>query len=802
MNDSVAPVGPRTVSTPAIGIEEERLFESALSKIVFLDRGARVRLCVADLALANLAHSLVLEPAVSGAGKLVRVEIPRGANEIAVAFAIEAQLGRLRALQSPERLAKRRCIEGSVIVIGTDTAVHARLREISVERVPLDSGLSVHRIRGDGRVVAQNGDALTFQPGRHELLYLNTRVGWPNLPAEHDGLVVIDRTSFGTMELLDTAIAWARRQKARHIVVLHNHGDREARKVADLRWTMDRLTLSALDQPVALSPVQPGFESGLSLGPLLAGLRPTLSVARVSDPIIEDLSASIHGHIAAARRIADRVPYPLFAAARLLTLGNSLVGAVKRYDQSAALMPRLKPLSDLRRAVEDGHDRLDGIWAGYRETRYGALRADVGRYFTAIEHENPKFEALLFLLDDLRRRPVCKNIVVRVADEAAILALEEEVLEFEPRLAEGVHFVSGRQCLPWDTVGVVEVLSGLPAPWRRDALWSGEARERIVLSYGWEAAVLQADLNAEVQRTRAQLPARFAPSASSTTSLVPGPVPIVFEHKRRANDNLPAPREFQIELADIVGDVEPEIELRAGDVVSQRAGTSGWPISVRIVSLEPNGAAWLVPVDAEVDVLVGLKFRRLPATSLAVGSEVIVPRGSGRESLFSRALAVIEGQGAYVDVEFILGRWRRACRTVLEIAGSTVRACEMLREEGATTVTQIEAWADGSTLAPNDHEDLARVARLAKDDWLTRNWKRVAALVRQVRGTHISLGHAISGAMREAAGGHGPNLERLADLLGVDAASILDEFDLRIVRSVSAPVTVPASLAGSVLAPG
>jgi hypothetical protein len=126
----------------------------------------------------------------------------------------------------------------------------------------------------------------------------------------------------------------------------------------------------------------------------------------------------------------------------------------------------------------------------------------------------------------------------------------------------------------------------------------------------------------------------------------------------------------------------------------------------------------------------------------------------------------------------------------------------MLRDEGATTVTQIEAWADGSTLAPNDYEDLARVARLADDEWLNRNWKRVAALVRQVRGSHISLGHAISGAMREVVHGCGPNLDRLADLLGVDAASILDEFDLRVVRAVSAPILVPAATAGSVLPPG
>ncbi|HEX5758565.1 MAG TPA: hypothetical protein VF121_05185 [Thermoanaerobaculia bacterium] len=764
-------------------------FEGALARVVLRDGLERVRLCPPDLVLADLARRLALS---QGSAVLARVEIPRGAHDLAVALAMEAQLARLRDRNE----ARSTAVTGSIIVVGTDTAVQARLGKVSVQGISLDKGLRVGRIRGDGRIVLPGCDPLRFQPGRGALLYLNTRVGWPRLPGERDGLVLIDRTSFAALDLLDGALRWAREHGARHILVLHDQGDMEARQPADLAWTLDCATLAALDAPAwAVRDRLPA--SGLTLIRLVAGQAPRIGIAHVGASVIETLSSSIHGHIVAARRIANRLPYPLFAAARLLGTANALGGQVRTHDQTAALMPRAQPLGDLARAVEGGHNRLEGSWAGYRETRYAALQADVTRLFSALDVANPKFEALVFLLDDLRRRQIPPAVVVRASDDAAALALEEDLFEFDADLAEGVHVVSLRQRLPWAANGIVEVLTGLPPPWRRDALWSGEARERIVVAYGWEAAVLQRVAEEESARVRDRIPPALAVTASSVTR--PTSIPTVFRREQRATPGDATFRTFDLDLTEVIGDLEPEPYVA---VRTDSRGRSTWPVLVRPVTLSPDGAVWLVPEEVDVEVLLGDRFRHLRAAHLKHGDNVIVPRGSGRESLFARALAVVKGQGAYVDVEFILGRWRRACRALLKKAGTPQRARRMLTDESATTSTQLEAWADGTTLAPNDCEDMARVARLAGDEWLLQNWKRVATLVRQVRGSHISLGHTISGAMRETVAGRGPNLDRLADLLGVDAAAILDEFDARIVESVSDPICVPAAVAGAVVPAG
>lgn len=781
--------------------EHDSSFEQRLARVVFRDGVERVRLCTADLVIADLARRLATTPALGGSGSstLTRLEIPRGAHDIAVVFAFEAQLARLRELRESQGQKRRStAVNGSIVVIGTDTAVHARLGQVSVEGTPLEH-LRVHRIRSDGRLVASGSGPLSFQPGRGELLYLNTRIGWPQLSGERDGLTIIDRTSFGSPDLLDAAIQWAQKHGARHIVVLHDHGNLEAQRSATARWIVDGVTLAALDPPISV--LQRGAQpaSGLTLSRLLSGKQPTLGIARVEAPDFEALSATIHGHILAARQIGKQLPYPLFAAARMLSLSNVLAGQVRTYDRAAAMIPRLQPLRDLARAVEKGDNRLQGPWAGYRETRFAALRADVIRLFSALEQSNPKFEALVFLLDDLQRRRPRPSMVIRVTDDAAAFALEEDLLEFDPALTDGVRFVSFRHRLNWDPSGLVEVLAGLPAPWRREAIWSGEARERIVLAYGWEANVLGSIAANEAKRVRAHVPPRLASVSMEPAAAVS--VPVVFHHEQRVVEGEVVPRKFDIDLTAIIADVEPEIEPYGTGAAGEQRGLGTWPVLVRAVTLDPDGAVWLVPEGLDVEVLVGPKFRRLPASDLVHGAEVLVPRGSGRESLFARALAMIEGHGTYTDVEFVLGRWRRACRALLEKAGTPERARRMLHEEGATTFTQLEAWADGSTLAPNDYEDMARVARLAGDEWLNRNWKRVAMLVRQIRGSHIRLGQTISGAMREAIHGRGPNLESLAELLGVDAASILDEFAVRIVRSVSAPLRVPAAIAGSVLPP-
>jgi hypothetical protein len=64
-----------------------------------------------------------------------------------------------------------------------------------------------------------------------------------------------------------------------------------------------------------------------------------------------------------------------------------------------------------------------------------------------------------------------------------------------------------------------------------------------------------------------------------------------------------------------------------------------------------------------------------------------------------------------------------------------------------------------------------------------------------LRRLHRELGRLLSSAIAEAASGQpGPNLRRLSELCGgMDVAEILEEFEVRRVRGVGPPTSVPSS---------
>jgi hypothetical protein len=460
------------------------------------------------------------------------------------------------------------------------------------------------------------------------------------------------------------------------------------------------------------------------------------------------------------------------------------------------MIPRLLPLSDLARIVAGGANLLTGRWSHFRETHFAALRGTAQRLVDTLEEDNPKFTALVYLLDDMRRRPTQPKVVVRVPNEAAALACAEDVEWFDVGLGDPdfVHFVPYSERRPFYLGdGHVEILAGLPPLWHRQAIWSGETPERVVLTYGWEASTLQRAVDEEGKRVT-----RLAPRAwAGRVKPVNNSSEISRYRHRPAAD--PVPRAvWEIDVSALTAEVElADPHPGSGDGGSV-TGPSAWPVTVHGVVLEPGSEVWLVPEGAEVEVLVGRTYRHLRPADLRPGERIIVPRGSGRTTLFARAVAMVRRDGSYFDADVVMGRWRRACRRVLETAGSPYRAEQMLREAGCTTVTQLGMWAEGATIAPDDPADMQKVASLADDDWLQRNWRRVAKLASEVRGMHIRIGQTISAAMREAADGHGQNLQELADLLQADAASLIDEFDVRIVHSVVPPSRVPSHLAGSV----
>ena len=71
-------------------------------------------------------------------------------------------------------------------------------------------------------------------------------------------------------------------------------------------------------------------------------------------------------------------------------------------------------------------------------------------------------------------------------------------------------------------------------------------------------------------------------------------------------------------------------------------------------------------------------------------------------------------------------------------------------------------------------------------------------MMREVRRLHVKLGFLLSAALQEARQGHGPSLDRLSVLLKVDVTELLEEFEIRTIRTVGAPQIVRASVLGRV----
>ena len=119
-----------------------------------------------------------------------------------------------------------------------------------------------------------------------------------------------------------------------------------------------------------------------------------------------------------------------------------------------------------------------------------------------------------------------------------------------------------------------------------------------------------------------------------------------------------------------------------------------------------------------------------------------------------------------------------------------------MREHGSQVTGQSpRTWALGRVLGPEDPENIRRIGKLAGDPLVEGQYKRLDATVRQVRSLHMRLGSLLSAAMTEALSGGGANLEQLRAVLGgMDPSELLDEFELRSVRSVGAPEEVPGHL--------
>lgn len=762
------------------------------------DAGRRVNLGAVDQSCVGLVYFALSRPL----GRSLVFQFPRGRNEVAILLGCVIQLMKLAHRVTDN--ASDTSFDGPVVVVGTDTLVHERLGRIRIRNQPTQSGLAAGRIRSDGSIVDSERNLSEIAPDG--LLYLNTRVGWPPLlRGGKAGAVIIDRSTFSSPAILDLALAWAKRHHARHVIVVAEIGDEGT--VAQVREALGRepcvwpWTTEMISDCLATLGVREDT-STLSTNELQGVTRP-LAVVRPSSVEIEGPSKRIRTALGRASRIDSEMPVSLQTARRLYFGLIQLPGQLETFNTHAALDHRTSALSSLLRRIEnDGEPHVNAAWRSYYMGRWTDLRLDLLELYRLVEQSNPKFLGVGLAIESIRNQDSEAPICIRVPSESAGMALADDMESLVPEWpVDGVSIDwqpwGKRQ--EWTTEERFEILPAAPPPSRAGLLWSAEASQQVLVLYDFEltsvARRMEQSNEYSIQRlgrARDVLGIGHLPSLTSTVRV-----------DEVVKFDTTGPQAKPLVDLDVDLDVmfyDPEDTGGAG---SEEAGSEADPALVTPIVLEPDGGQWLIQHDAQVETLRASKVVYLPVDSIKPGMTVIVPRGDGREELFARLVTATHESHELQAFDVLFTRWRQACWTAYRASGSWEALGSRMAAEGCSVTYQSpRTWATGAVIGPEDPEDIRRIGKLAGDPLVEKQYRRINATVRQVRSLHMRLGSLLSAAMSDVVSGGGGNLEKLQQLLGgIDPSELLDEFELRTVRSVAEPTEVRSHLVRQVVNP-
>ncbi|MCW2852037.1 MAG: hypothetical protein JWM84_1701, partial [Nocardioides sp.] len=717
---------------------------------------------------------------------------------------------------------------GAVAVIGLNTNLTERLRAIKVDRVSLSEALCARRIRADGTVVDLRGTVGPADERADALLYLNTSLGWPALPGVHVGVAVIDRTSFRNSETLTRALAWCERHGADRIIVVSHLGEPPQPPLTDgahwIRWAWTPGLRSDVVHELGDGPIC----GPLSTNPLLDQPPRSVGAAVYIAPELSQLRRTCLRGIAAARRVNPPFPRCVADAVQLVNLLGALWGRVETANVWAAAEPRGTTIHALVRQVRQATgEELRGPWAAFRETHWADLRAAALRLAELLTEYNPRLDMLLSLLDWAAAARPDARVVIRTNSRAGAGALVGDLTEQRPSLEDLLGHgdpTSARLAvlpysdrLPWACTPALEIHLGVPAPWRRSALLSGEASEHLVVvdadEQRWLTTVLTG-MNDEWTATlegAAQtldllpLPAQHIPAPQ----VVYGPIGID-DRGVDSDETTPVPMPG-IDLDRLFAAFSSAVsQVDRGDEDDGRdpaTPAGGRPMLARALTLEPDGAEYWLPTDSRAEIVAGSRYSRVAVRDITAGMAVLIPRGESRDELYHRLLHAAHQDVDVMAVQLMLRRFRMAMHELYDRFGSWTEVARALRHRGSSVQSgnTCAAWASGEVIAPEDINDIRRVGRLTWDENLLidRTWERIGAIAEELRRLHRSLGRLLSAAIGEVAAGRpGPNLDQLSQVCGgIDTTEILEEFEVRQVRDVSAPTTVPSSQLRRLLTP-
>lgn len=751
-----------------------------LAHTEFSDAGDRFKLGAGDQAITAASFSYLFrrDP---GSEALV-VGVPRGANDVALCLALTNQFTQLSRITSP-LAAMLSPWKGSIVVIGHNSGVQTRLGELQVRRAAMRGGvanaLRAYRVRTDGRLSAPDGSVTDHTGGQGRLLYLNTRIQWPVLTEERDPLVIVDATRLGATANLQKALKWAATHNARHLIVVAHLGDtgtlEELERAGHAAWMFDLSRGACADLVHELG--RPSGDSRLSCNELLLARTSSVRVREVAAPELNEHLLAGLSVLPDAPTGRDNWPYPVIQAHRLLSGCRRLIDDVTSYNQAAALDPWITTLGGASRTVERSAEfrPTPDRWRMFHTNHWGGVRHAALTAYELISAGNPKLEALIDEIDRALRDPD-RTVVVRTADRLGANALPATLLA---RLGEEamsrVVVARAGEVLQWLGAAagpVTEILPGAPSSWDTTWLFTAESTDRVILTYPLETPWIER----AARRTFHGLGRRR--HAFFDRFNLGDPAPFDEQVELPAESPASAREAVVLKLPDLW---ERILELEAPtstaeEVAEQVVRHGNRSLSPELSVRTDDGRVHLIPGDHEVEVFIAGRYRIRLGRELQAGDQMLYTTGSGRDSLFTRLVAASHRTMRVDDLDVVMRRFRTACRTIRTREGSWAAGNRKLRDAGAAASTQLQHWAEGNTIAPDEPGDVLIVATLAKDEALASNWFRIEALASELRRVHRNLGRCLSSAIAEALEGGGPNVRRVAEMVGVDGPEILDEF--------------------------
>lgn len=790
------------------------------------DRGRTV-----DLGPLDRATLTLLSRALASEQRSVYLSLPRGRHDLAVLIGIYLQLIRRGA----ELTGGAPCPvpDGPVVVVGLRTNVTVRLAQLAIGRQNLSRALRMQRIRGDGRVVDLQGKITRAVDSPSGLFYLNTALGRPSL-GTRVGTVVIDRTSMANDQSWERALAWASEHDAARVVAVADLGTQPGSSRAWTQWPWTPALRADVRHTLGHRPAYGPLTSNALLAHRPAAA-PSAAVYRHGH-LAELYRTAVTG-VVAARRVHTPEPWPqpIADAVRLLNLLWCSWGSIGRQDAWQVLMGRGSGARALARSVSHGTlEGRSGPWGLFRETQWPDLRRGVLDLYELLYDGNPRRDLLLALIDWARADRAGVPVLVRTRSRSAAAAVAEELADAlggdadtlllppQPgpaasRGAGALHVMPYTERLAWDASPRLELHLGVPSALRTGVLFSGAADEHVAVveqsEYSWlerSAGRALHSWHEQIRQSAAVLRLGEVPEpATPPLPVAYGPVDL--SGPSPAPDDSPQrDSRLALDLSALFEDYDAPARAIATPADPGRSATAvpaDDPVPATAVLTEPDGAVLWLRSDEQVDVLIGQRYARMPVNALTPGNRLLRARGDGQSRLHDRLVMVIHDSAEVTAMDTMIGFFRQAITAVHEQQGSWPNVLTALKKLGSEVSSwqAVSKWADGSVIAPEDPQDIHRVALLAQDTRLTagRTWQRLARMAEELRRLHRALGHTAAAAMTEAARGtEGPALRQLKTLCsGIDVSEVLEEFDLVVVRRVGGRKNVPAAALGRVPGP-